>query len=458
MATQVTSEITDCIALHFGRSGCGFGEKFWELACKEHDLSLSTGEGKNLFRNFQSLFSQNESGLYKARALFIDPDGQDISHLKNGRVKNITDTDLNFLTDKEDGFGNFAAGYYINNANMLKELDPKLRKMVESCDKTPTFLSTVSYSGGSAGVYCRVMSNILHDEFTKSTHINFGLFPSPILGRSSVDSYNFILSQAAEDWGKNSNFIRVIFDNEALYASSARHKNTLDLGYEHVNLEVARVMSLLTSSNRFNTNPTADLSKMIVKPLLNYITPSYTRMLGEESDTIEFDTTYPLLMEGGALLASCPLDKVLADSVYTRGIAPSYSFQEKLEATIKNSENTLFENIHFDPRAIPVRMTAFDTFELGRLTSNKGVIEMLKREMKRFDLAHAKRAFVFWFVGQGMEEGEFSESREHMEKVYTEYNDGCTLTSSSESDSDDISNNSGDENPQLLAEVESLEI
>merc|ERR1712032_860488 len=30
----------------------------------------------------------------------------------------------------------------------------------------------------------------------------------------------------------------------------------------------------------------------------------------------------------------------------------------------------------------------------------------------KFDLMYAKRAFVHWYVGEGMEEGEFSEARE----------------------------------------------
>ena len=449
MATHLLEDSGDYLALHFGGCGCSLGDKFWELACSEHGISYPTGKSKQLFRRYQSLFSQNEAGQYRARALFIDPDGQDISYLKKGPLSGVTDPDFNYLTEKQDAFGLFAAGYYTNSCKIIKDYEPKLSKLIEACDKTPTFLSTVSYTGGSVGVYCRVMSRILNTEFNKATHINFGIFPSPYVRKSSVDSYNFVLSQYAEDWDK-SNFLRIVFDNEALYTASTGHANTVDLGFGDANLEVARVMSLSTSAGRLTTDSkTADLREMIVKPKLNYLIPSYTHLPGKESDTIEFESTFPLLMGGGAMLASCPYKAVLADTVYTKGVTPSYTFQQKLEETMLNSNEITFENIHIDPRSVPIRMNAFKTFEFGRLTNNKGVRAILKREADRFDKLHWMRAFVHWYVGFGMEEGELSESREHLESVLSELR--------SDSDSDSESNTSVGCNHKATGEMEEID-
>merc|ERR1712080_87679 len=43
------------------------------------------------------------------------------------------------------------------------------------------------------------------------------------------------------------------------------------------------------------------------------------------------------------------------------------------------------------------------------ISNSTAIAEVFSRIDHKFDLMYAKRAFVHWYVGEGMEEGEFSE-------------------------------------------------
>ncbi|KAF3627061.1 hypothetical protein FXO38_28936 [Capsicum annuum] len=48
------------------------------------------------------------------------------------------------------------------------------------------------------------------------------------------------------------------------------------------------------------------------------------------------------------------------------------------------------------------------------ISNSISVAEVFSRINHKFDLMYAKRAFMHWYVGEGMKKGEFSESREDL--------------------------------------------
>jgi len=54
------------------------------------------------------------------------------------------------------------------------------------------------------------------------------------------------------------------------------------------------------------------------------------------------------------------------------------------------------------------------------------------RLCKKFDMMYSQRAYVHWYVGEGMEEGEFSEAREDLDFLSKDYLEAISEADSNE--------------------------
>jgi len=428
----------EVLTLHVGQAGVQAGNSCWELFCLEHGIGPDgrhVGESPPDDAAFGTFFTETDCGKFVPRSLQVDLEPTVIDEVRTGPYKQLYHPEQ-LITGKEDAANNFARGHYTIGKEVVDVAMDRVRRMAEHCSGLQGFAFFFSVGGGTGAGFGNLLQEHIASEFPKKTKMNFAIWPSTNLSNAVVEPYNAVLSTHAL---LDNSEVCVLFDNEAIYGICKQKLDIEKPAYINLNRLIAQVISSLTVSLRFDGMLNVDLNEfqtnLVPYPRIHFMLSSLAPIVPVQKSDHETMAVHEILTDcfkPEVMMAQCdPNDsKYMAVTLMFRGdVSPKDVHAAVLNIKSRSSIKfvdwcpTGFKTgINYQlPAVVPGGDLAKVTRSLCMISNSAAIADVMKRIDKKFDLMYAKRAFVHWYVGEGMEEGEFSEAREDLAALEQDY-------------------------------------
>ncbi|XP_039290965.1 tubulin alpha-4 chain-like [Nilaparvata lugens] len=433
----------ECVSVHIGQAGVQMGNAIWDLFCLEHQIDQdgkpANPESKPPFtedHELNAFFQKTAKDKLVPRAIFVDLEPSVIDSIRTGPQKRLFNSNW-LLSGSEDAANNFARGFRTVGSSMLHQLCNKLRRITECCNSLQGFVVYHSFGGGTGSGLTASLMEELAAEFGKKSKYQFSVYPAPTVSTSVVEPYNALLTTHFSIANSNCGFL---VDNEAIY-DICRKKLDIDRPhYTNLNQLVSQIVSSMTASLRYGDSPlNVDLcelqTNLVPFPRIHFPLVSYAPFVAQEcayhQNVSTQDMTAACFREESQMVkCNQSSGKYMACCMLYRGDVMPGDVNEAI-VRIKNLQNVQFVDwsptgfkvgINYQP---PVTMPGGNCAKVNRalcmLSNTTAIVEAWESLSRKFRMMYSKKAFVHWFLAEGMEDSEFMDAQEDMYVLEADY-------------------------------------
>ncbi|KAJ7875135.1 tubulin alpha [Mycena olivaceomarginata] len=401
----------EVISIHIGQAGVQIGNACWELYTLEHGLSPDgriTAESPSASDGgFSTFFSETGSGKHVPRSLYVDLEPSVIDDVKTGPYRSLFHPET-MVTGKEDAANNYARGHYTVGKELIDPVMDKIRRLADNCSGLQGFFVFHSFGGGTGSGLGALLLERLSTDYGKKSKLQFCVYPAPPAPYNSVLTTHTTLEHS-------------------------------DCSFSNLNRLIAQVVSSITASLRFDGSLNVDLNEfqtnLVPFPRIHFPLATLAPIISAEKANHEQNSvsemTFSCFEPGNQMVKCDPREgKYMACALLFRGDVVPKDVSAAV-AVIKTKRTIQFVDwcptgfklgiCNEPPSYVPDGDLAKVTRSVCMLSNTTAISAAWSQLDHKFDLLYSKRAFVHWYVGEGMEEGEFSEAREDLAALEKDY-------------------------------------
>ncbi|CAK9058492.1 unnamed protein product [Durusdinium trenchii] len=390
------------------------------------------GGGDDAFNTF---FSETGAGKHVPRCVMVDLEPTVVDEVRTGTYRQLFHPEQ-LISGKEDAANNFARGHYTIGKEIVDLVLDRIRKLADNCTGLQGFCVYNACGGGTgSGLGCLMLERLSVD-YGKKSKISFTVWCCPQVATAVVEPYNTVL--CVHSLLEHTD-VTIMYDNEALYDICRRNLDIERPTYTNLNRLIAQIISSLTASLRFDGALNVDITEfqtnLVPYPRIHFMLTSYAPVISAEKAYHEQLSVAEITMsvfEPASMMVKCDPrhGKYMACCMMYRGDVVPKDVNAAV-ATIKTKRTIQFVDwcptgfkcgINYQP---PTVVPGGDLAKVMRaccmISNSTAIAEVFSRIDHKFDLMYSKRAFVHHYVGEGMEEGEFSEAREDLAALEKDY-------------------------------------
>jgi len=360
------------------------------------------------------------------------------------------------VNGKEDAANNFARGHYTVGKEQMDIVNDRVRRLVDNCENVQGFIVNHSVGGGTGSGMGMLILERLAVDYRKKSKIGFEIYPSPNISTCIVEPYNGLLST---HWLLDHTDVSLVLDNEACYDICKKKLDIKRPSYIDLNRIIAKVISSMTAALRFDGELNVDMNEfqtnLVPFPRLHFMTTALAPINNKQKkDTANNDVKRITdnCLQNNSFLVKYPdwdpvEDKYMAISLNYRGTVKSQEANSTVQWVKQNNKVAFVEwcPTGFKIGLNNVPAVALPDDDMAEAPNNAVMIGnniavnrvFTERLSKKYDMMYSQRAYVHWYVGEGMEEGEFSEAREDLGFLEKDYLDVISEQNSDDGAEDD---------------------